>query len=654
MSDSATIDIKGDNKPLQNVLAGTSSMMKSWAAGVTSVMGGIAGSLLVTKLVDWGKQFVNSADEADRSMKALEQTLISSGNTTGMTIAQMEDLGKEVQKLTKFDDDAARSVSTLFASMKNIRGDIFKDGMMAAADLATKLGVELPTAGKMMAKALQDPERGLALLRRANITFSDSQKELIKNFMETGKTAEAQRIILEQVNKTVGGQAAGAVEGFSGQWAQFSNRLADVGENIGHALMPAVLAVMPAIERFVKIVEIFIEPILSLLTMLADLTIQFWEWLVPIEALESGMTALIEWVTQLAITIAEFLEPVIIFVKNAVTAFASAIWDAGTAIVEGMMPYVDAIVDTLMEWAGVIWDYLKPALIWLAEMGIRSFTVFQTVIQNFGDSAMLVIEAFALSVVSSFNIIVHVLTEVIPTYLSWFLKNWRTIFRDVWEFTKTVLSNLATNIYGFFQAVAGWFKGEGFNWEPKGLTEGFKAITEELPKVKARIKGEIESSLETSVGDRSQRLVGAFAKNLEANQKMLNGMWKEANQEADANAREREKKAEQAKLDAEKKGKDPRLQPTEPGAEEAKEDKSKSNQGTIEDIMALNKRITQAAAGLNKEDKTERAIREQTAKQEAASAAEVAATDRNTDAVLAGNDAIGDIEMPMAGALADD
>ena len=78
-------------------------------------------------------------------------------------------------------------------------------------------------------------------MRRVGISFSASQRELIKTLYETGQTAEAQRVILDALERQVGGAGEAEARGLTGA----TNRLADAWGNLLEAIgkTPAITGV---------------------------------------------------------------------------------------------------------------------------------------------------------------------------------------------------------------------------------------------------------------------------------------------------------------------------------------------------------------------------------------------------------------------------
>ncbi len=124
----------------------------------------------------------------------------------------------------------------------------------AAIDLAARLKIDLKSASIQLGKALNDPIANLSALSRSGIQFSEDQKQVIKALAEAGRMAEAQNIILKELQTQYGGSAKAAAEAGTGGFKQMTNALGDaqesIGKVIGEALLPLALMVKKAAERF--------------------------------------------------------------------------------------------------------------------------------------------------------------------------------------------------------------------------------------------------------------------------------------------------------------------------------------------------------------------------------------------------------------------
>ena len=140
--------------------------------------------------------YVRNSMEAERVSTQLDAVLKSTKSAAGLTAVEIKNMASEMQMLTTFGDEEVVSMQNLLLTFKNIKGDTFKQATMAILDLSTAMGTDLSSAAIQVGKALNDPKIGLTALQRVGITFSDEQKKLIKSFTDTGKVAEAQKIIL--------------------------------------------------------------------------------------------------------------------------------------------------------------------------------------------------------------------------------------------------------------------------------------------------------------------------------------------------------------------------------------------------------------------------------------------------------------------------
>jgi hypothetical protein len=231
------------------------------------------------------------------------------------------------------------------------------------------------------------------------------------------------------------------------------------------------------------------------------------------ETAKGGWTVFQNKLTDLMEDIGTSLLPIIKALQPALEATANFVENI-------VVPAVIHVVEEMQAWGATMSQYLGPVFRWLVDAGVIAFTSVQTVVENFGLTGRLVMNNFALGVVKAFEIVKHFLVEAIPEYLSWFGRNWKNIFLDIGNATVTIVSNMWQNLKDFFAALKSWMAGDGFDFQITPLMKGFEAVTEELPKIRERIKSETEVDLEATVSGIGKQLGNAFNKNLEANRKL--------------------------------------------------------------------------------------------------------------------------------------
>jgi hypothetical protein len=128
--------------------------------------------------------------------------------------------------------------------------------------------------------------------------------------------------------------------------------------------------------------------------------------------------------------------------------------------------------------------------------GLKTFIqALQVGMENFGTVMDLVVTNAFLNMVTFGEDVKFIFTDTIPTAVNWFSDNWKNIFEDIFNGTKSIFINLGKNIYDFFAAIVSWCKGDGFNFEWTGLTEGFKSSISQLPVFAERQSTDLEKVL---------------------------------------------------------------------------------------------------------------------------------------------------------------
>jgi hypothetical protein len=204
---------------------------------------------------------VMAFSEAEAIGVRLESVLKATGNAAGFTADEMNEMANEIQRTTRFEDEAAKSAMILVAKMKNIQGDNFKQTMTVAADLAEVMGTDLPSAAETLGRALASPEQAAGRLARAGIFLTDKQKEQIAAAMKLNDVAAAQKIILDEVASSTGGAASAAVGTLAGKWDQLKNKVGDVAEAIGGKLAGPTSMILDYWTMLAKGAEKLLNPI---------------------------------------------------------------------------------------------------------------------------------------------------------------------------------------------------------------------------------------------------------------------------------------------------------------------------------------------------------------------------------------------------------
>lgn len=203
---------------------------------------------------------LGEAREAQKVGAVTEQIIKSTGRSANVTAGQVGTLTERLSRKAGVDDELIQSGSNLLLTFKRVRNEagagnkIFNRATAAAVDLSAAGFGSITGASKMLGKALNDPIKGIAALGRAGVTFTEGQKSQIKSLVESGRTLEAQKMILREVESQVGGTAAASAtagEKMSVAWGNLK-------EQLGTAVLPVVdrvatfvgQRVIPTVSRF--------------------------------------------------------------------------------------------------------------------------------------------------------------------------------------------------------------------------------------------------------------------------------------------------------------------------------------------------------------------------------------------------------------------
>lgn len=194
--------------------------------GITSLRSAFAAlgaGALLTNLVA-------NISEAESATAQLDVAFKNTGATLGKTRQQLDDLAVSMQKTTTFSDDLVKQGEAILLTFDKVRGDAFERTARVAADLAERTGGDLVSSMQQLGRALNDPLQGLTLLRRSGIQFSDTQKDLVKDFVKTGEAAKAQDVILTELERRYKGSAEAARNTLGGSLKGLKNAFGDLFE----------------------------------------------------------------------------------------------------------------------------------------------------------------------------------------------------------------------------------------------------------------------------------------------------------------------------------------------------------------------------------------------------------------------------------------
>jgi hypothetical protein len=188
-------------------------------------------------------RFAKMAEEAQIANNRLDQVAHSMGifgDETGAVTDRLKAYADANKFVLGADDEVIKSTQAKLltfselAASADVAGGAFDRATQLSFDMAAVFGGDGTTNAVRLGKALQDPIKGVSALTRVGVSFTESEKQLIKTMVESGDTLKAQEFILAAIETQVGGTA----EATASASTKMNIAFGEIGESIGTAVLP--------------------------------------------------------------------------------------------------------------------------------------------------------------------------------------------------------------------------------------------------------------------------------------------------------------------------------------------------------------------------------------------------------------------------------
>jgi len=169
--------------------------------------------------------FIRETIQAEKEQAQLAAVLKSTGEAAGFSRKELNDMASSMSSLSTLSAGEINQAQTTLLAFTGIAGKQFPEALQAAIDMAARTGMSVVQAAETIGRALDVPSQGLTSLSKQGFRFTDEQKKLAERLEETGRTAEAQGIILGALKESYGGAAAAARDTFGGAVVGLKNQL---------------------------------------------------------------------------------------------------------------------------------------------------------------------------------------------------------------------------------------------------------------------------------------------------------------------------------------------------------------------------------------------------------------------------------------------
>jgi hypothetical protein len=199
--------------------------------------------------------------ERQADAAALANGLKKLGGTTA-DLNRLQAIADRLGKQTLFNQEDFDRGFTLLTSFQSIGVASYERVAKAAADVAQVTRQDVNSSLLQLAKALQDPEKGLTALARSGTQFTESQKEQIKQLVQSGQQLKAQDFILKEIEKQYGDAAAAAGSaGYAGAVDSLQESFRDFQERLATGVEPAVGGTLKALSDLFDLISKIPKPV---------------------------------------------------------------------------------------------------------------------------------------------------------------------------------------------------------------------------------------------------------------------------------------------------------------------------------------------------------------------------------------------------------
>lgn len=197
------------------------------ATGAAAAVGGIA-----YKLITMAEEGI----QAENRIKNVVKTMGLFGAQSDEVADRLIKVADATELATGVDADLIMSSQAKLATFKElaktagITGGAFDRATQASVDMAAVFGGDASNYAVQLGKALEDPEKGLAALKRTGALTSAQIEQISKEFAQTGNRARTFDQVLKAIETQVGGAANATATGTAKMKASFGQMLDEIGK----------------------------------------------------------------------------------------------------------------------------------------------------------------------------------------------------------------------------------------------------------------------------------------------------------------------------------------------------------------------------------------------------------------------------------------
>jgi len=511
-----TIAFKKGMTEAERDLARLSKKVEKFGKSMTDI-GAKMSIALTAPIVAFGAVAVREAHETEVAMAKVNNALAQSGAVAGQTAPKLKAAAEAFETSSLFEaDEVLKDVTATLLRFGKIAPENFQAAQQAAVDLAEATGAPLEKASVAVGKALTAPAKATKALTALGINLTKGQIKQLEAMNATGKSAQVQAFMLDQLNSKIKGAALAAQN--ADPFNQLTDAFKQVAEQVGVFLIP-VLQQLGGIAKtfgdaFLALPGPLQEVVVALLAITAAagpamfLLGKFME----ISAKSKEVRTLVKDLYALAVAenvaaagaalLDLGLAPILLGLAAlaiAVTAVVVA-WDNWDKIVTFVKGVYDDVKKWIVDGLNELWDSLKSAL----QDAVDSFAWLLNAVPYLKG----LYDAAKAWIVNALGGVWDWLKKALDTVVGWF---WAMV-QKIKSFLGPVAEIIGGAFKNAFAAIKGSFAGGEVAESAKSLTGAFSGV---------------DLGLDEAVGKTGKKAKGATKKVKDELKDLMEGIFPE-------------------------------------------------------------------------------------------------------------------------------
>lgn len=207
-------------------LAGSLSLASRIGSGIgTAIVAGVAAVGFALH------QGVEAAERYEQATLKTQSALRATGHAAGLTAGEIRELSQQISDNSLSSTESVEKAARALITFGNTSGDEFKRTLTLAQDLAAATEGDLTSAVTKLGVAFERPEQ--AARRFRDIGLHEVVLLEAQALKDAGKEAEAHGVILDAIQKKVGGAGAAETGGLAGAYNNLSSAIGKFLTKVG-------------------------------------------------------------------------------------------------------------------------------------------------------------------------------------------------------------------------------------------------------------------------------------------------------------------------------------------------------------------------------------------------------------------------------------